>query len=61
MAEKEAVLESEDQDLNSIQTLLRQHEALEVGNTQQDPQGQEGLCLEGSVGNMGNYRTHDTH
>lgn len=30
MAEKEAVLDSEDQDLNSIQTLLRQHEALEV-------------------------------
>ncbi|XP_036927334.1 spectrin beta chain, non-erythrocytic 5 isoform X2 [Acanthopagrus latus] len=29
MAEKEAVLDSEDQDLNSIQTLLRQHEALE--------------------------------
>lgn len=35
MAEKEAVLDSEDQDLHSIQTLLRQHEALEVGNTQQ--------------------------
>ncbi|XP_076605262.1 spectrin beta chain, non-erythrocytic 5 [Chaetodon auriga] len=29
MAEKGAVLDSEDQDLNSIQTLLRQHEALE--------------------------------
>nr|XP_046269773.1 spectrin beta chain, non-erythrocytic 5 [Scatophagus argus] len=29
MAEKEAVLDSEDQDLHSIQTLLRQHEALE--------------------------------
>lgn len=38
IAEKEAVLDSEDQDhdLQSIQTLLRQHEALEVGNTQQD-------------------------
>lgn len=37
MAEKEAVLDSEeDQDLHSIQTLLRQHEALEVGNTHQD-------------------------
>ena len=34
MAEKEAVLDSDDQDhdLHSIQTLLRQHEALEVGN-----------------------------
>lgn len=31
MAEKEAVLDSEDQDLQSVQTLLRQHEALEVG------------------------------
>ncbi|XP_038585015.1 spectrin beta chain, non-erythrocytic 5 isoform X1 [Micropterus salmoides] len=29
MAEKEAVLDSEDQDLHSIQTLLTQHEALE--------------------------------
>ncbi|XP_035529504.1 spectrin beta chain, non-erythrocytic 5 [Morone saxatilis] len=29
MAEKEAALDSEDQDLNSVQTLLRQHEALE--------------------------------
>ncbi|XP_070699072.1 spectrin beta chain, non-erythrocytic 5 [Pempheris klunzingeri] len=29
MAEKEAVLDSEDQDLTSVQTLLRQHEALE--------------------------------
>lgn len=37
MAEKEAVLDSEDQDLHSIQTLLRQHEALEVGNPQQGP------------------------
>lgn len=37
MAEKEVVLDSEeDQDLHSIQTLLRQHEALEVGNTHQD-------------------------
>lgn len=36
MAEKEVVLDSEeDQDLHSIQTLLRQHEALEVGNTHQ--------------------------
>lgn len=42
MAEKEAVLDSEeDQDLHSIQTLLRQHEALQVGNTQQDSQEQE--------------------
>lgn len=33
IAEKEAVLDpEEDQDLHSIQTLLRQHEALEVGN-----------------------------
>ena len=34
MAEKELVLDTEDQDqdLQSIQTLLRQHEALEVGN-----------------------------
>jgi len=36
MAEKEAVLDSEDpdqdQDLHSIQILLRQHEALEVGD-----------------------------
>lgn len=31
MAQKEAVLDSEDQDLHSIPTLLRQHEALEVG------------------------------
>lgn len=35
MAEKEAVLYSEDQDhdLHAIQTLLRQHEALEVRDT----------------------------
>lgn len=42
MAEKEAALDSEDQDLNSIQTLLRQHEALEVGNILQETQEQEG-------------------
>lgn len=36
MAEKEAVLDSEDQDLHSIQTLLTQHEALEVEIIQQD-------------------------
>lgn len=38
MAEKEAVLDSEEQDhdLQSIQTLLRQHEALEVGDKQQN-------------------------
>lgn len=35
MAEKEAVLDSDTQDLNSIQTVLRQHKVLEVGNTQQ--------------------------
>lgn len=37
MAEKEAVLDSEDlgHDLHSIQTLLSQHEALEVGNVHQ--------------------------
>lgn len=36
MAEKEAVLDSEDQDhdLTSIQALLRQHEALEVGKSE---------------------------
>lgn len=36
MAEKEAVLDSEEQqhDLQSIQTLLRQHEALEAGDGQ---------------------------
>lgn len=38
MAEKEAVLDSEDQDhdLQSIQTLLRQHKALEVGRCRRD-------------------------
>lgn len=37
MAEKEAVLDSEDlgHDLHSIQTLISQHEALEVGNVRQ--------------------------
>lgn len=51
MAEKEAVLDSEeDQDLHSIQTLLRQHEALEVGNTQQDSQEQEGPPSGGTEG-----------
>lgn len=45
MAEKEAVLDSEDQDhdLQSIQTLLRQHKALEVGNTQQETVSAESI------------------
>lgn len=46
MAEKEAVLDSEEQDhdLQSIQTLLRQHESLEVGNKQWDIKPEKCRC-----------------
>lgn len=37
MAEKEAVLGSEDQDLHSIQTLLRQHQELQVRRRRSTP------------------------
>lgn len=46
MAEKEAVLDTEeDQDLHSIQTLMKQHEALEVRKDFSGFLQQEDPCL----------------